>query len=309
MTAMLPNSGLLAVLLMLVVANPQSTGAGAAAVWLRSVSAARLGADTTGQQDDGNPDQPNDLDVILRNWTTVGAAVETLEARFVRQEFDGTREIESRMVGRVHYESSGSGLYAIEPPSDLQRQRSGRTNRSGRPYQLQAVAAETLYWVHGQFLKINPVRREYELMEVPEPFLKLEPVKTLNSWDVIWTRIGSVQRSLPGLVEPDLAALQQRFEWSLLNYDEERIILIGKALSDGEKQTCSELQVVLNAKTYLPLATKMIDPSGLKEVVHVFSDVKANAPQTAASTNWAPDLARYRLLTAPPLAPPSVEDE
>jgi hypothetical protein len=263
-------------------------------------------SDATAASDDVG--EFDDLEIILTNWTTVGTAIESLSATFIRQEYDTALAVETRMTGRVHFESSGRGLYAVEPPANIARQKSDRTTSRNRPYQLNVAPAETFYWIQGQFLRINPVRREYELLEVPERFREVDASATADSWDIIWTRLGCVRRTVPGLVEPDLAALHARFDWSLLTYDEQQIILTGTPKSDGEKRNYSQIHLTLDAETYFLKSLRTIDPAGSREVVHTFSNMQVNAPRTASTPDWAPELIRLRLLTAPPLAPPSSDE-
>lgn len=248
---------------------------------------------------------PDDLTVVLTNWTRIGAAVQTLEARFKRYEFDSTLFVETVAAGRIEYEAGTRALYQIDPPAARPEGRSSRLRPDGTPYQLQAAPPTILYWVSGQFVRADPVRREFELFEIPAAFQTTKPAEAVDSWDVIWTRLGCLPRTVPGLLETDLAALRQRFDWTLIAIDANHIILSAKPRTAAEKRHYSEIHVRLDARTYLPQATKEIDSTRTREVVHLFEGIRANAPEEPNAPDWAPDLGRMTLLTAPPLAPPA----
>lgn len=252
------------------------------------------------------PDEkPDDLTVVLTNWTRIGAAVQTLEARFKRYEFDSTQFVETVAAGRIHYEAGTRALYEIDPPAARPEGRSSRLRPDGTPYQLQAASPTVLYWVAGQFVRADPVRREFELFEIPAAFQTTGPAEAVDSWDIIWTRLGCLPRTVPGLVETDLAALRQRFDWTLIAIDANHIILSAKPRAAAEKRHYSEIHVRLDARTYLPQATKEIDSTRTREVVHLFEGFRVNAPEDPQAPDWTPDLGRMTLLNAPPLAPPA----
>lgn len=259
--------------------------------------------------DDGQPTSRalEDLDVILANWTTVGRSIDSLSCRFRRQQYDSSSQLEVRGQGKLHFEAPHRGVYTVEPVRSATPLQSSRSDESGRRYQLVSPKAESLYWEQGHFARIDTLRGEYEVFVVPETFQSTAPVHNVDSWDVLWTTLGSPRRHLPGLVETDLQELQKRFDWQLLSYDGEQIVLTGRTLTEGEKRHYSALHVVLDAQTYLTRATKLIDSTGTRELLHTFEDHKVDAPQRSNEPGWAPDLNRLRLLTAPPLAPPAAE--
>lgn len=249
----------------------------------------------------------DELSIVLNNWSSVAQNIQTMQGRFTRYEYDANSNTEIRGQGRICYELKGRALYAVEPPPRTTALRSTRATQQGTPYQLQLAKAETLYWIQGQLARIDPVRQEYEVFEIPAPFLSTVPVEALDSWDIIWTMLGCFQRQLPGLIEPDIELLRKRFEWTLLAYDADHIVLTGKPLTPAFQRHCSSLHVHLDAKTYIPKATKLIDSTGTRETVHVFDELKINQPRPSNAPDWAPEMGRLNLLTAPPLAPPAID--
>jgi hypothetical protein len=248
-----------------------------------------------------------ELDTILTRWTTAAAAVQTLECRFVRQEFDSEHHRETRGYGRIHFEADGRAMYALEPYPLQARTRSTRATPRGQPYELEASKAETLYWISGQVARINTTAREYELFEVPEPFWSPGIVEATESFDVLWTTLGCLERHVPGLLEDDLPQLRQRFEWSLLARDESQIVLTARPLTPAEQRHYSVLHVYIDPQTWLTKGTRETDSTGTRETVHSFSEMKANLARPSSTPDWAPHIGQMKLLTPPPLAPPADE--
>lgn len=262
---------------------------------------------TYGGDADAASPKSDDLSQVLQNWTATGSEIRTLSCRFTRYDYDSSRQTETRGYGKIHFEADGRALYAVDPYPLKSDTRSTRASAAGKPYELQAMKAEWLYWISGQVARISPTRHEFELFEVPEPFHTTGVVEATESFDILWTRLGCLQRQVPGLIETDTEELHRRFEWSLVTFDETQIVLRGTPLTAADKRHSSALYVYLHPKTYLPRGTKQIDSTGTQEVVHAFADVKVNAVTASSEPDWAPNIGRMRLLTAPPLAPPASE--
>lgn len=248
------------------------------------------------------------LSTVLANWTKLGQRIETYSCRLVRSEFDLGHQVEHRGQGMIAFQNDGRAVYSVEPVKDPQEQRSSRANSRGQPFRVEAAKAETLYWIAGQVARIDSARREYELFEVPEPFHQPGPVETLESFDVLWTRLGCLERQVPGLIERDPEQLSELYEWSLESLTERQIVLKGLPLQEAEKRHCSMFVVYLDPKTYLTQGTKVIDSAQSREVMHVFSEHKVNAMPVSTLPSWAPNIGAMTMLTPPPLAPPAEEE-
>lgn len=251
------------------------------------------------------PEAERKLSLVLQQWTAVGAGVRTLDCKFVRQEYDTEHQTETRGHGRICYEADGRAMYALEPYPLQSNSKSNRTTPRGVPYKLQVPKAETLYWISGAFARVNPTAAEYELFEVPEPFWSTGIVEATESFDVLWTTLGCLERYVPGLVETDETELRQRFAWTLVTHDAEQIVLKGTPLTAAEQRHYSAVYVYLHAKNYLTRGLKTVDNTGAREVLQTFSEMKVNATPAANTPDWAPNIGGMRLLTPPPLAPPA----
>ena len=300
----------------------RSTAAVCAVCFLCSVSAGRAAADGPARVVEGGPVRTaaidankgtsDNLSLVLANWTATGREIRSLECRFARYEYDSAHRTETRGQGTIRYaagdeESSGRALYALNAYPQTESSRSSRASASGRRYELMSAKPEWLYWVSGQIARIDPQRNEFELFEVPDPFRTSGVVEATESFDVLWTRLGCLERQVPGLIETDVDQLQARFDWTLASFDETQIVLQGQPRTAADKRHCSAFYVYLRPDSYLTRGTKLVNSTGTVETVHAFSDMKVNAVPASDSPDWAPNIGRMRLLTAPPLAPPASE--
>jgi hypothetical protein len=273
---------------------------------------------------DANPAQPappattspapvqavDELTAVLESWTQTGRNIRSLHARVRRYQYDTISQIETRAHGRLYFEAPHQGLLALEPMPVTAADKSTRVRADGRPYDLITCKHETLYWAQGTLTKINPARLEFERFAVPQQFLQEGTVRTVGSWDVIWTMLGSPRRQLPGLIEVDAEVLANRFDWTILSRDEKQILLTGRTVEHEERRHYSSLQVVLDGRTFLTKAIKTVDSSGTRETVHIFEDVRINEPRRLDAASWAPDLREYFELSEPrPAPPPSPAEE
>lgn len=251
---------------------------------------------------------PEDVAQVLEAWTQAGKNIRSLNCRIRRYQYDSVWQVETRGRGRLYFEAPHMGLLELQPATIASGERSTRNRKDGQPYELVADEPITYHWSRKQLTKVNPTRTEYERFAIPEAFLEEKTVRTVSSFDVIWTMYGSPRRALPGLIETDLESLSNRFDWSIVSRNDQQILLSGRTVEAEERRHFSALQVVLDARTYLTKATKTIDSTGTRETVCIFEDVRANEPRRLDAASWEPKLQDYYELSGPrPAPPPSVE--
>jgi len=241
---------------------------------------------------------------ILDRWTKVGRSIETLETTFHKTEYDASYRVEIHTQGHFRYEAPNRGLLTMRQPAQPVR-KSTRSDAGGVAYQPTAGTSITYFWTGEQLFRFNPKQKTYEAFSIPKDEEQGDEVRQVGSWDVLWLKLASPQRHLPGLIETDAARLQQRFDWTVFYDDQQRLILIGKTLLPEERRHHSELHVVLDPETFMTKAIKTIDSTGMKETVYVIESLAVNQPRPAGVAPWQPDFRGYKELTAPPLAPPA----
>jgi hypothetical protein len=256
------------------------------------------------------PDSPNvtaDLESILAHWVRATREIRAAEFRFRRYVYDSIYQQEIRGQGRFIFEAPGRGLYQLEPVELSRDAVSRRTSAAGEPYALTPDERVTCYWTGTHLVWIDDEQHTYEMMPLPE--LITGDIRPVGSWDRVWAGWAGPQRALPGVIDAHTDDFIARFDWTLLRRDDRQVILQGRPRTDDDRFHLSLLQVVLDPKTYLTSATRMIDAGGNRETVHVFEHVRIDRTPTARHADWEPDLSQYRQQAPPPPAPPAAMEE
>jgi len=239
---------------------------------------------------------------VLRAWAEATGKIDRAEIEFVRYEYDHVSGLEKRSAGRFHFESPDRGLYersaaAIEPDAV-----SRRTQADGTPFKVEADSASLLCWDNMQVVVAYPEQQAYDQFPIP----KSNPIQPAGSFTRAWYSLATPQSMLPATVDVHSEGFLQRFEWSLLDHDEGRLILQGRPVSDEDQLEVFELQVILDPATHLSQATRLIPADRNREVVHMIKRFAIN--DAAPAGNWRPDLSGYRKYELAPLAPPAEEE-
>ena len=256
---------------------------------------------------DDNDDKHREILGILDHWTNAGRKIKVADIEFRKTEYDSAYRVEIRSVGRLHYEAEDKGLLSISPLPLAPETRSNRTSPDGVAYQMGTGTPALLYWTGKELHRLDQINKSCETFAIPS--IDDSPdVRQVGSWDVVWTRLVSPRKHLPGFIELDTDTLMGRFDWTVLVDDNQRIVLIARSRLAEEKRHYSELHIVIDPKTFMTQAVKVIDSAGSRETVYMIDKLNLNEPRRLDHASWEPDLRQYQKLTSPPLAPPSVAE-
>jgi hypothetical protein len=247
-----------------------------------------------------DPDAPRVADVLTA-WAAATRSIERAEIEFVRYEYDHVGSIEKRSEGRFHFEGPDRGLYDRRAPAIAENTESRRTQADGTPYRIEAESPSVLCWDNQRVIVAYPEQRAYD--ELPLP--KSNSILPAASFTRQWYSLAAPQTMLPATVDVHTADFLERFEWALLDHDEERLVLQGRPLSDEDQLEVFELQVVLDPKTHLAQATRSIPADRTREIVHVIKRFDVNG--AAKRDDWRPVLKGYLKYDPAPPAPPAEE--
>ena len=225
--------------------------------------------------------------------------IKSARLRFHRFTYDSTYFIETRSRGRFRFQSPDRGCYELFRLDENATLTSHRKGPRGEAYTVSTEPPATYFWADKKLILIHPDAQSYQEFEIPEE-LDSE-IRTVGSWDRVWTSLADPQRLLPGVVDVHSGDFLDDFSWSLLNRTDERITLKGIPRSDAELYELAELQVILDARTFRTVATRTVARSGGREMVHVFDDADYNT-EIGAPAEWLPDLSE---LTHDHPAPPA----
>jgi hypothetical protein len=239
---------------------------------------------------------------ILAAWAAATRSIERAEIDFVRYEYDHIESLEKRSEGRFHFERPDRGLYERRATGIAVDTVSRRSREDGTPYRVAPDSPSMLCWDNQRVIIAYPGQQAYD--EFPLP--RASSVLPAASFTRQWYSLAAPQTMLPATVDVHSSDFLQRFEWALLDHDEQRLVLQGRPLSDEDQLEVFELQVVLDPKTYLAQATRSIPADRHREIVHVIRRFDVN--DAAPAGNWRPDLSSFRKYDPAPLAPPAEEE-
>ncbi|MBX3442769.1 MAG: hypothetical protein KF774_10200 [Planctomyces sp.] len=239
---------------------------------------------------------------LLSQWERAAGDLQSLELKFKRFDYDNIFEVETRGVGRFVYVAPGVGLYELRPASVVDRA-DGRTSPKGARFAVSAAKPQ-LYWWNGETVTIVDDREKtYDELRLPKR--NAQEAQAVGSWDVIWQVLAGPQKALPAVVDIRAEQVISRFQWTLVEGTESRIMLEGRPKSAADRRHLSRIDVILEPKTFRTTATRMIDSAASRETVHVFEYVRVNDAALNDMNAWKPDLSGLAPVGPPPMAPPA----
>src|SRR5690606_36713231 len=108
--------------------------------------------------------------------------------------------------------------------------------------------------------------------------------------DLVPTRPQDV---LPLLFEIKADEISKRYRLSLLDRSEHVIRLAAVPRRPEELARYGRIEVELDAQTYRPIATRLVDSQGGGEMVYFLRDIVVNRPPAAGDEPLRPQLAGY----------------
>jgi TIGR03009 family protein len=202
------------------------------------------------------------LEKILNDWEDKTKGITKLSGTHRRFVYDRVFEVEKRADGKFYYESPDKGRIDIEVVEIGKNEQSQKIGKSGKPYEVKSDLPEK--WIcdgksiaqadvrektHFVF-PLPPDQQGQNIMDGPLPFLFGLPAQVAQARYHIAT----------------LPQTNQQFVW---------LRILPKRSQDAANWSSAE--VILVRETYLPYAVKLFDPSGNRETVYRFEDLKPNA--------------------------------
>ena len=229
---------------------------------------------------------------ILSNWEKAGEITKKLEGKHRRYIYDFVFHVEKWSEGEFYYEAPDKGRIDLDAPKNFKE---GQTRqRNGKNFAIQSDKAERWVCDGTQIVAIDEQRKEFQRIPIPVE----------NRGQNI------TDGPLPFLFGISKEKIVMRYNITLHdnpdqggqhNIQEGRIHLKVKPLWQQDASNWQEAEVMLDAKTYLPHAIRLIHPGGNAETVYVFYDVKRNASRNVFALwqgdPFVPRLNGYKELT------------
>ena len=225
---------------------------------------AEFRAEDRGGPQEGQNSQVNpQLWQELVNWEKFSAKVNSLSGSHRRFVYDRVFEVEKRADGKFYYEAPDKGRIDITEVELAEDEQSLRKNKLGKPYRLESDIPEI--WIcDGQQIAQGIVPQKiYSVFNIPAE------QQGRNIMD----------GPLPFLFGLPANIAIQRYSITLLDQTAENYVSL-RILPRRQQdlQSWREAEVILNRKNYLPIAVKMVDPTGNRETVYRFDELEPNRP-------------------------------
>lgn len=205
---------------------------------------------------------PEELEQLLKDWERVSAKVERLVGQHKRIVYNKIFEVEKISEGQFYYEAPDKGridLVGIEPEKKSKSQRVNE--KTGQAYRIEKDQQTRWICSGKEIMNINDEEKTIEVFPLP-PELQGKNI---------------IHGPLPFLFGMKAEEAKKRFELSFVDQDDpnknnEKVVWI-KAVPRQmvDKDNFQEATIKLDRERFLPLAVRLVDPSGNLETVYIFS--------------------------------------
>lgn len=247
-----------------------------------------------------------ELDLILTNWERAGQITQRLEGKHRRYIYDFVFNVEKWSEGEFYYEAPDKGRIDLNEPDGFV---AGKVReRNGKPFAIQKDKPERWVCDGTQVVAIDEDRKEYQRIPIP--------VESRGQ--------NIADGPLPFLFGISKKKIVMRYNITLHDDPAEggqhdlkagKIHLRVQPLWQQDAANWQTAEIMLDAKTYLPHAIRLIHPGGNAETVYVFYEVKRNANRGVFAlwkgSPFEPKLNGYKELTnvaeGQAVPPPSIK--
>jgi outer membrane lipoprotein-sorting protein len=222
-----------------------------------------------------------DLDSVLAKWEQASQAIRTFDAQFTRITYDPVFDREQRSQGRFYFEAPDRGYFGDDTSIAFVWTDVGSFVVDHRNKTSMLCPRET----------IHLVRRQIGQMPTDTFWQRLRKQCTLAVAATFCP-----EELLPAFLNLSTQAECQRFDFTVEQRDG-KLLLKAVPKKQQDRGFYREINVMLDADSYLLLAYRTIDPSG-DRTVYLFSDTKINKRPSDRDTLLTAVLPGYRLLRA-----------
>ncbi|MCA9094505.1 MAG: hypothetical protein KDA68_13530 [Planctomycetaceae bacterium] len=232
---------------------------------------------------------PADLDTILKNWHEQVSQYQGINASFIQSSYDDVFEVQRMGAGTLKVNRSGEASRVVQGANNQNVRL--KNNSKGGPYHLEPAQDETWYWGKRKVIQLNMTDRTFDQIDIPDPKPDAKNSATISSF---YIGIIKCMLSHPFLLGMPPEEIKQHYEMSILKQNAEQVRIAFKPKTQQDLLNWSEAELILNLKTYLPYALKIVDPPGTLTTVYLFSEISGTATPEHIPE---PDLTGYKSST------------
>lgn len=203
---------------------------------------------------------------LLEDWEVSSAKIKKLEGEHRRWEYDYVFNVVKHNTGKFYYESPDKGRIDLTPDKD------------------KVGTVEThKHWENGQLVEFKGVAGPAERWYCDGQLVTQVDVQQKQATRMVLPKqnqgVNIIDGPLPFLFGMPAKKAIQRYDLELKN----RNAATGKAtiratpLWPADAANYQLAEIILDTKTFLPSAVRLIDPAGTKETVFVFGEMEKNS--------------------------------
>ena len=216
------------------------------------------------------------LDKLLSAWEVKSQGVQRLNGTFSLYTYDEVFQAETRAIGKFWYQSPDKGRMDFMPAdlSKVPRNKAGQPINEGKigpnkqPYTVQARTREQWMCNGSEILQLFPDKSEYNRIVIPKQFqgdsIKESPLpflfglKKAEAMERYLMELGSMNETLLGPTKIPVYHVK------------------ALPLREQDSREWSRAEVLLDARSFLPISIRTFDPAGTSENVYRFFETEVN---------------------------------
>ncbi|MEX0717395.1 MAG: PASTA domain-containing protein [Planctomycetaceae bacterium] len=202
---------------------------------------------------------PPELEQILHNWSRSTQQIKELHGEHKRFVYDLVFETENWSTGAFYYRAPDMGRIDLEPFKYRSTHVGNMKDKAGQPFKLVPAQPEKWICTGQRIMQVNEQEKQVDVYPIP---LANQGENIMNG-------------PLPFLFGMPPALAKQRYHLALLPKDNPQTCTIEarpRWKSDAEQY--QKAFILLDKRTWLPIAVKLIDPAGTKETVYEFLNLE-----------------------------------
>ena len=241
---------------------------------------------------------PPELEQLLRDWAASSEKIQRLEGEHLRRVYDLPYEVEKLSQGRFFYETPDRGrinIKSVEITRKMLDQRANdevpiRKRKNGTPFELKSDQEECWACDGLRVYEMDIAKKEARVAQLPAD---MQGKNIMDS-------------PLPFLFGMPPEKAQRRFQMSLLRpldlkSGKASLHILPRLPQDAGSWASAD--VILDLKTFLPIAVQLVDPAGTKITVYSFTNLIVNEPKWKDAwfdkedpkTRFTPDLREFNV--------------
>lgn len=203
---------------------------------------------------------------LLEDWEVSSAKVKKLEGEHRRWEYDYVFNVAKHNTGKFYYESPDKGRIDLTPDKDKI-----------------ASIEDRKHWENGQLVKFKGVAGPAERWYCDGQLVTQVDVNQKQATRMLLPKQNQganiIDGPLPFLFGMPAQKAIQRYDLDLKSLNEKtgKATIRATPLWPADAANYQLAEIILDTKTFLPSAVRLIDPAGTKETVFVFGDLKKNS--------------------------------